>query len=89
MSMKKYAIMFAKDLTGRITEVVGSDKILPLDGRLNPVSAYRLASAHCRKRGFDGYRIWHGDLLTGRYFGTYQNISGSEAEVVSWAEGKE
>jgi hypothetical protein len=84
MSVKRYAIMFAKDLSGRITEVVGSDQYIQIDGRLSSVNAHRRASEHCLKRGYEGYRMWRGDLLRGRYTSAYQNISGSDAEVVSW-----
>lgn len=63
-----WAVFYRYDLKGNLTEAVGGDSIIYLDGRFSYDRCYTEAVAVARKRGFDGFRIARGAHIRTMHF---------------------
>lgn len=69
--MKKYVQFLTTNLKGKVTDAIGSDGYLPLDGRTGLARDIQSAHEQLRrmqkfKKHFVGFAIHYGDLKTSR-----------------------
>ena len=77
----KYAQFYHHDLTGNVSELLGSDGVMKLDGRLGDILLSHSINTHAcmlnthLRKGIVGYRIFVGECYSrARPASNYQNL---------------